>query len=615
MAKDTQADRGAELLGMLKYALEEQAPDFNRLLSMQLSYDNKIDPMFWPTQSQLPTAQHFVAVENALKPAFDMCFPETNGVGLVAGEDGITPENLRNAEWALWTMVQYRMRLRQAAFRSLKDCFKMSVGYGLVEPFFVTPEQSTGISVVEKGVRRNLRTMGRGEVQRSVRYRYVSPGRVVPWVEGVDFNGPDATPVCFFYDPRDVDELEEMLTNKELLPEGAETYFDRKDAEDAANNAYRQGWDAFRLVSLLGGRKSGAVRTPPKGAPVKVPLWRVFEKPGRESWIIPSSQNSGKLVLEIDRGQETRVGLVKWSAWPDGDRWFPMSTPEADHDRAFAYDLFMNFMFDMMTRMKDSPRVINKSALKPGSRELPYGEDIFVETADVTKAASYLESPRMDPALPAVGDRLEKLGAQIWGTADFTQKNFTRGGTMAFQDLLNTMQARQQLSGIILEMGALTDVYEHVLVNLREMSSGGDLRLRRASYSPEAGRTVEDARTVTNEDLAHAYEMVLDPTQRRMLGGMGDQMRFQMWQALQENPNTYPDEVNMLLFPAPEQVINRVFRPAQEQRDIQEEQRQAELLATAAGGGIPAPGGGGGGGPLEGAIPGAEGIEEEMGTL
>jgi hypothetical protein len=221
----------------------------------------------------------------------------------------------------------------------------------------------------------------------------------------------------------------------------------------------------------------------------------------------------------------------------------------------------------------------------------------------------------MDPALPAVGDRLEKLGAQIWGTADFTQKNFTRGGTMAFQDLLNTMQARQQLSGIILEMGALTDVYEHVLVNLREMSSGGDLRLRRASYSPEAGRTVEDARTVTNEDLAHAYEMVLDPTQRRMLGGMGDQMRFQMWQALQENPNTYPDEVNMLLFPAPEQVINRVFRPAQEQRDIQEEQRQAELLATAAGGGIPAPGGGGGGGPLEGAIPGAEGIEEEMGTL
>jgi hypothetical protein len=336
----------------------------------------------------------------------------------------------------------------------------------------------------------------------------------------------------------------------------------------------------------------------------------VFERPGKELWIVPSAQNAGRVVYSIDRGEQSRVGLVKWSAWPDGDRWFPMSTPEADHDRAFAYDLFMNFMFDIMSKTKDTPRVISKASLKPGQRDVPYGEDIFVESGDARTAVAYLDTPRLDPSIPLVGDRLEALGSKIWGTQDFTQKNYTRGGTMAFQDLLNTMQARQQLSGLILEMGALTDVYEHTLAIMQQLSVDGDLRLRRASYSAELKRQVEESKVVTNEDLGHAYELVLDPTQRRMLGGMTDQFRLQLWQALQENPNTYPDEVNMLLFPAPEQVSNRIFRPAEEQRTVQAENREAALLAQAAQGAGAAVRAGQGtpgeGGPLAGAIPGAE---------
>jgi len=203
---------------LLRYCVEQQKADFLRLESLQLSYDNKIDPATWPNQAAIPTAQHFIMVEEALPSAMDECFPESNGLQLIPAEEGVTQDQVRSAEWALWTMVNYRMNLREAALRSLKDCFKCGIGYGLVEPFLHVPEVSLEQASNVGGETTKKRIMGEGEAEMSVQYRYISPGKIVPYPSGTDFNGNEATPITFFYDPKPLWEVEAAMNGDKPFP-------------------------------------------------------------------------------------------------------------------------------------------------------------------------------------------------------------------------------------------------------------------------------------------------------------------------------------------------------------------------------------------------------------
>ena len=72
-----------------------------------------------------------------------------------------------------------------------------------------------------------------------------------------------------------------------------------------------------------------------------VPVIKVFEQPGKIVWLVPDGTGDAIKLMEqeTDSFVSLNSGLVKWSAWPDADRWFPMSQPEADRARCFAYRL------------------------------------------------------------------------------------------------------------------------------------------------------------------------------------------------------------------------------------------------------------------------------------
>jgi hypothetical protein len=565
-----------DAMEMLQFSIDEQRGDLQRLSALQDSFDNRINPDIWPTQSEIPTAQHFTAVEEAIGPALDMCFPESNGLQLIPAGDAGDDEAWRNSEWALWTMITHVMRLKQHAVRSVKDCFKCSVGYGIVEPFKITPQ--VGMDVVASGKR--TRVMADGDSQISIRYRYISPGRVVPFPKGTDFNGPEATPASFFFDPYPLWEIEEMFANGPVDGDADEMQSTLAEIKDASVKFNRSGVDDFlRFAERLGGRRIRFQSSRlPAFAPQSVPVIKVFEQPGTETWIVPDSGKGGKILLrrESDPFVKVRCGLVKWSAWPDGDRWFPMSQPDADQKRGFAYDLWLNFFFDMMTRTKDARLVLNKSALPPGQRRLDPYDDIYVE-GNAQQAAAYLQNPQIDPAIPMVGDILDRIGQNIRGTKDFMQKNYTRGGTGAFQDLLNTMQSRQRLSAMILETGALSQVYEHVLAYMQRLVPEGGMELARPIYEAGEGKRIMERKTITIEDLRHGYSVRLDTSERRMLGGMSDDKRFQYWQALVDRDDVVKEEVNRI-FPLPDSNIQRVFKKRSQLDQIQADNRDLRTI-------------------------------------
>ena len=572
-------------LDLLDWAIREQAPYLNELIKLQSSYENKIDPATWATHSQVPTAQHFIMVENALGPAMSGLFPETNGLQLIPNDDEVTAEQWAKAEWALWTQLSYTMRLQEAALPSVKDCMKLGVGYGIVEPYSFTPEVGKIITEGQK----KTRVIGTGEAKTGIRYRYISAGRIIPYPEGSSFDGPNAVPMFWFFDPHPLSDIEAMYNGE--LPNGVDKEELNGTIEDvkklAKDFATGGGNELTKFAAIMDGVKdiyNQRGSRPDEVAPLSVPIIKVFVQPGTWKWIIPSRNNDGMVMLTRESPvQKMQSGMVKWNAWPDGKRWFTMSTPEADRVRGFAHDLWFNFVIDQMGRAKEAVRVINKSALPPGQNDLPDYEDVFI-TGSVRDAAGYLQPDNMDPAFMGMGQVISGLGDKIQGHNDFMQHNVTRGGTQAFNSLLNTMQARELLGISILETGALTKIFEMVLSYMQILAPEDGYTLRRAVFDPSQNKRVIEAQTVTQDDLRHSYGLDLDLSTRRMLGGMTFDERLRLHEAIKNDTNVHPEMRDKVL-PFPESFAKRLWKSIEDREATQAEDRNVELINALRGGG------------------------------
>ena len=576
-------------LDLLDWAIRKQAPYLNELIKLQSSYENKIDPATWATHSQVPTAQHFIMVENALGPAMQGLFPETNGLQLIPNDDEVTAEQWTKAEWALWTQLSYIMRLQDACLPSVKDCMKLGVGYGIVEPYSFTPEVA---KIIMDG-KKKTRVMGTGEAKTGIRYRYISSGRIIPYPEGSSFDGPNAAPMFWFFDPHPLSDIEAMYSGE--LPNGVDkkelngTIEDvKKLAKDFASGG---GNELTKFAAIMDGvedvyNQRGS--RPDDVAPVSVPIIKVFEQPGTWKWIIPSRNNEGMVMLTREsKVQKKQSGMIKWSAWPDGNRWYSMSTPEADRVRGFAHDLWFNFVIDQMGRAKEAVRVINASALPPGQKDLPDFEDVFI-TGPVRDAAAYLQPANLDPSLMGMGQVISGLGDKIQGHTDFMQHNSTRGGAEAFNSLLNTMQSRELLGISILETGALTKIFEIVLGYMKILVPEDGFTLRRAVFDQSQNKRIIEAQTVTREDLRHSYELDLDLSTRRMLGGMTFEQRIRLHEVIRNDPNVHPEMRDKVL-PFPEAFARRLWKSIEDREQTQAEDRNVELISALRGGGAAQP--------------------------
>jgi hypothetical protein len=515
-----------------KFSVEQMSDDMDRMEKLRKVYDNNPDKNAWPTMSKIPLPLAWAATEEAAGPALDYLLPPFPALRLMPGDE-MDADALDRVEWALWLMLVHRMKLRRSMVRSVKDCFSLGVGYSIVEPITITPPTRFDVTAG----RNTAVLMGAGAPQRSLRHRYVSTGKIAVYPQGTDFNGDDPTPYAFFLDVLPEWQYRKLFQRK--ARDGEEVLLDG-DAEDMIERCRRHGFDSqtsmVDFADKMGGRKTyaGGMGTARDGVAVMVPVLKCYARDeGRHTWLFCGGKN-WQIIWDKDAAHNTmRCPLVKWDAFLDSDRWFGMNMAEAHERTVYGRNILFNAVNDLVTKSLHRPLLFDNTQ----TDEPPdFAAGVAGHPGDVTKSARYMDPPRIGEEPFRQLEELEKVSQNITGHRDMMAFNSTRGGSMAFQDLLKSMTGRERLRHMLLETGGFESVVWQTLAYMQDLGSGMDLTFRRPAYNAEKGRRYVENFSVTEDEMKHSFDITLDMGEKHRQGEMDMAMKLQRYAAKRDNP-------------------------------------------------------------------------------
>ena len=569
---DPEAER---LWDAFTYSVSEQQDDMDRMTNMRSTLDASIKDAVWPTISKIPLAEAWATTEAAVGPVLDYLYPSTRFINMIA-LDEIEPDVRDRVAWALHVQLLYRMRMKYTSARSIRDSLSVSVGYSIIEPITITPPVSMEIVAGEN----RTRQMGRGRPIRSLRHKYISPGKIMPFPQGTDFNGPDATPTAFYLDTYPEGEFRKLYDKNATDTEDILLKGDPDEiVEMARTRAFGTGGTMSDFVEQMSGRKQRS--TAKKGVPVSIPVLKCYED-GKHTWLFCGGGTgaSPMVIFTDDAFSASRKPLIKWDPWLDSDRWFPMSQPEADMHNVWAKNVWFNAVFDLMTYGLKRPLVYDSESIEEAeAAKLLSPRGIAGIPGDVNKSAKFLDPPGIGQDTIQFGNIIDANHRRTTGERDFTERNFTRGGSMAFQDLVQSSNWRERLRHAMFQMGSLESVAEQTLIYMQTLGSAMDLRFQRPAYRD--GKDYMEQFTVTEDDLRHSFGLMLDLDSKSRLGSMDAQMKLQVYD--REKNSEFHDqyEVARGLYTDEEESMRKVLP-----RDVvlkkQEELNAAKLEATRA---------------------------------
>ena len=569
-------DLAVSLYDIFKWSMEQQSKDINRLKSLQDTHDNKFAEDVWPTVSKIPIADAWRVVEEATGPALDYLVPSSPFVRFLPSEPTPTDE-LRKMEWAFYLQLVHRMRIKHAIHRSVKDCFKVGVGYAIVEPFMTSP---TAIREITAGGN-VARMMAVGAQQVALRVRYVSPGKVVPYPSGTDFNGEDATPYSFFLDIYSENDFKAMYSGQPHDGENASLMGNVDEIiADSRSGGFTTGTTIEDFVNRMGGTKSriNTGRPTEKNVPGVIPVLKCFQK-NRHTWLYLGSMK--KVLFDREGKFDTmRNPMIKFDAWQDSDRWYGMSEPEANQRNVWANNVWFNLLFDLATKSLKRTLVYDNSDMDTPPIIRPDGSVGI--PGDVKKTMAYLDPPGVDQGIVMVGDRIDSIISKTTGQRDFTQRNFTRGGSMAFQDLVQSTEGRSMLRYSLLQMGGLESIALQTLIYMQTRGAEMNLNFQRPAISEKEKREYVEHFSITENDLKHNFTLMLDLDSKFRTGTLDKNLVLQKYQV--KASSQFIDQYEALedLFDD-EATLMRQRLPREEVERREQEKRAAELQGMAGG--------------------------------
>lgn len=571
--KSVDVDPEAERLwDMFTYSVEEQQNDIDRMKDMRKTLDAQIDDSVWPTHAKFPLSEAWSTAESAVGPALEYMFPPSRFLSVITS-DRVDGEVLDKIAWALYVQMIYRMKLKLNCARSIRDTFSVSIGYSIIEPITVTPP--TGFEIVAGQNR--TRQMGRGRPVRGLRLKYVSSGKVIPFPEGTDFNGNDPTPCAFYLDSYPEHQFRKLFDKDSgdgediLLKGSAEEIIEAARAAMPIANA-----SMADFVDDMSGRSARSHKSVSKNIPVSVPVLKCYED-GKHTWIFVERGGARKVIHQDSSFAATRKPLTKWDPWLDSDRWFPMSQPEADMHNVWAKNVWFNAVFDLMTYALKRPLVYDSTDTdEKTAKKLLSARGIVGIPGDANRTAQFLNTPGVSGDVIQFGAVIDDNRRRLTGQRDMTDKNYTRGGSMAFDKLLESSTGREMLRHAMLQLGGLQSIADQVMIYMQTFGNEMDLRFQRPAYRD--GKDYFEQFEVTEDDLRHGYDIQINLDDKRKMGGMDAQMRLQMFSAKRDNPYLDQYEVHKDLF-FDEETMQRQLLPRDVVRQKQAEREQASLEA------------------------------------
>ena len=570
-----------DIMEIFEWSYQQSVSDLSRLEEFQRMYDNVVNDNAWPTTSKMPIPLLFTMVEKSLPQVMSYLFPKNRFIQLVPTERGASMDNVLKSESALQHAVKYRMALQHNALPTLKDCFKLSLGYGIVEPTLV----SMPVSKINE-IRRNGKTVAKGRTmdvsnkpRMSQRYRYLTPGQCIVTPDGTDFNGHNRVSWSFFLDIYKEAEFRDMYSRQPTDGERAGPLMG--NVEQIIEEAKTLGFDTtvpiVNLVGELAGIDLRKATSAIKHLPTCIPVLKCYNN-HRHVWIANGTQ---RIFDEDNKFQTLRCPLVKASAWPEGHRWYPMSTVEAAQKMALGMNVWMNALFDIMTYIVKPVMLYSSTAFGGKAPERGPNSEIGVMSGDVRAAAQYMQQPTLPESVMAVGDTLQRWYGSAVGQESFMQEGsagLLRGGTFAFESLVGNSRAREILGGAVLETGFMQSVVNQALILLQLQAQDESQLLISREYDPKSRKEYVREMEVTEDDLVHAYEVRLKMKHRGSNEAVDRQGRLSEFNAFKDDP--YIDQYELrarTLFD--EDDVERLVLPKEVVTAKQAEREQLDLQA------------------------------------
>jgi hypothetical protein len=336
------------------------------------------------------------------------------------------------------------------------------------------------------------------------------------------------------------------------------------------------------LIASIGGFQITKSNNGDKNMPVLVPIVRWYDD-HHQVWIA----NGRTKIYEVkEKYQTLRSDLVKWSAWPDGNDWFPLGVTEASENVALGTNIWYNGMVDLAMYYINPVRMINTRLVdKPGDVARSPKSDVKVN-GDPSQAMSYMKLPDFPSQLFGMGDALQRFHANANGIMNGAQERspgLVRGGSNALEQFMSTNTARQFMAAIILKTGGMEPLVEKTLIKKQLlMSEEGEVFVEPA-YDPKTGKVSYNEQTVTLDDIRHVFRVELDLPDARTneMGAFAN--RASVFDRAQKKPELFDQRALFEYLEEDQDAIRRIMLPDDVVRERQERMAEAQMKNTEAG--------------------------------
>ena len=581
-----------EMMARFEHGYDTALPQFIKFERLQQAYDNYIDSASWPTISEIGFPVAYTSVEEQLPLAMKYLFPKNRFINLTPSAM-MEPSAVQRIENDLRYTIRTKMSAEVATLPSIKDCFKLGVGYGLIDTVTITPPAvrnnilAQGSNVIQK-----IPQMSLGKPVKVPVYKYISPSNVIPMPGGANVDGPNSA-AHFVIDIKTEAEFRSLYEEKDS--EG-NPYF-KGSPDDIVKEARHLNFDSraidVDLIYKVAGYDLAATNQSDRKIPVSIPIVKCYF-PHQEVWIA----NGTTLIWEVkDKYQTLMSDLIKWSASPDGDRWYPMSMSEASERLNAGINVWYNGMIDLSMYMMNPTRVINSDKIDhPDDVARGPRSDIKVR-GNVQDAVSYLDLPSFPNQLFDMGGVIERFH----GNANATQRSvkdgqagLVRGGTNALEALMSSSTGRQFLAAIVLKTGALKPLVEKTLIKKQLLVDQSGESFIERDVDPDTGALIFNKNSVTLEEYRNVFQVELDMPEARINSGASMAERQGFFDRAKQDPTLFDKRKLYELLSEDDQLVRRVMLPENVVKEREARLAEANMAAAergeqTAGGGAIAP--------------------------
>jgi len=478
---------------------------FQRMQNAQATYDNVIETSRWPTTSEMAIPYMFTSVEKQLAPTMEYLFQDVNPIDLTPHGRVMPRDVVQEIENNIWYTSRTEMNLQLSMIPSLRDTYKFGVGYAMIDTMVVSPPEAvTVFTGSREGLADQSRQLRIGKPTTQIFYDYIPACNVIPMPDGAEVDGPNRASGHFVLKNYTETEFRSLYENDDngIMKGNPQEIIDL-----AKSGSYDTRMVSSDILAKISGMDLNISNSGTGDLPTIIPVLKGFFE-NEHIWI---ALGYTTIYHRKDAVQTMRSDLIKLSAWPDSNRWFPLHPIEAAQDLSLGSNIWHNAMFDLAQYHMNPTRVINTRMIDGDKTDIPRGPGADVNvTGAAGDAVSYLRNPDFPQALFGLASTLDTVRGDVMGqpaTVGQGAPGLVRGGANALESLLSETTGRQLLASTILRLGGFKSIFEKILLKRQMLIADDGEKWIAPATDPATGEEFYAEHTVTLEDMRSVFHM------------------------------------------------------------------------------------------------------------